>query len=106
MNTYAVTITPRGEARRIVVVDHTDMEGALATVKAQLPELAGRAGWLIFNAADYDTARMPMDYRRAMYTAGKYRFDPPPVDHAQWSEDDWITFIDAGQRWTVFDERV
>ena len=39
------------------------------------------------------------DRKRAMYRAGRYEFRPPSVSTAQWTEDDWILYIDAYNGW-------
>lgn len=39
------------------------------------------------------------DDKRSLYRSGVYEFNLPPVQHANWTEDDWIDYIDAHGKW-------
>ena len=34
-----------------------------------------------------------------LYKQGSYKFDPPPVYHGGWSDEDWIKWIDGHGEW-------
>ena len=40
-----------------------------------------------------------LEHKRARYRAGLYKFKAPPVCTTRWTEDDWITYIDACRGW-------
>lgn len=34
-----------------------------------------------------------------MYKEKRYQFKPPPVSHSNWTEKDWIRYIDKNGKW-------
>lgn len=35
----------------------------------------------------------------ALYRAGRYSFEPPPVYRGNWDENSWIKWIDSNGHW-------
>lgn len=60
---------------------------------------------LRFDAAQFAIVEAPLSYeaKLALYRAGRYAFASPGVPHGAWSENDWITHIDAHGVWLTED---